>query len=408
MRKPATPSEQAELLCTGVEEVISTEELVSKLDRSVSARRPLRVKQGFDPSSPGIHIGHAVGLRKLRQFQDLGHLVVLIVGDYTGMVGDPSEKARTRPMLSHDDVLANARTYQEQFFSIVDPERTEVRFNGEWFSGMSFKDIMELASKFTVARMLERDDFATRYQEGTSISIHEFFYPLMQAYDSVAVTADVEIGGTDQKFNLIVGRRIQRDYGQESQVVMTLPLLVGTDGTEKMSKSLGNTVDITDSPQDMYGKLMSIPDRLIPTYLRLATTLDTDEVERELRKLEDTAFNPMNLKKRLAREVVTLYRGPEASARAEEEFVRVFSQQQLPEDIREYRVPAAERIWIVRLLTEAGLARSASEARRLLRQGAVSIQGERVTEETLELVVESPIVVKVGKKRFVRILPSTL
>jgi tyrosyl-tRNA synthetase len=407
MSQPASPSEQADILCAGAEEVISRDELVSKLDEARSQNRPLRIKQGFDPSSPGIHIGHAVGLRKLRQFQDLGHLVVLIVGDYTGMVGDPSEKSTTRPMLTHDEVLANARTYQEQFFGIVDPDRTEVRFNGEWFSQMSFRDVMELASKFTVARLLERDDFHKRYRDGTPISIHEFFYPLMQAYDSVAVTADVEIGGTDQKFNLLVGRRIQRDYGQVPQVVMTLPLLVGTDGAEKMSKSLGNTIDITDAPQDMYGKVMSIPDSLIPMYLRLATTLGTSEIDRELRKLEGPGFNPMDLKKRLAREVVTLFHGLQAAVSAEEEFVRVFSQQELPENVPEYHVSTAESVWIVRLLTETGLVQSASEARRLLRQGAVSVNGKKVVDEAHQLLVDAPLVLKVGKRRFLRVLPST-
>jgi tyrosyl-tRNA synthetase len=402
-----TPGEQVELLLGGTEEVISPDELLEKLERSAERRLPLRVKQGFDPSSPGIHIGHAVGLRKLRQFQDLGHLVVLIVGDYTGMVGDPSEKSATRPMLTHDEVLQNARTYQDQFFSIVDRERTEVRFNGEWFSAMSFGDIMQLASHFTVARLLERDDFHKRYRDGAPISIHEFFYPLMQAYDSVAVHADVEIGGTDQKFNLLVGRKIQRDYGQDSQIVMTLPLLVGTDGAEKMSKSLGNTVDIADPPREMYGRLMSIPDTAIPVYLKLATTLGDAEVSRLLVQLEDPSFNPMELKRLLARQVVGMYHDATAAERAEEEFVRVFSQREAPEDMPTYRMPPDEKLWIVRVLTEAGLARSSSDARRLLRQGAVSIDGQRVEDENLELEVSSPVVLKVGKKRFLRVLPPT-
>jgi tyrosyl-tRNA synthetase len=403
----ASASEQLDLLLTGTEEVISPEELLQKLERSVQLGQPLRIKQGFDPSSPGIHIGHAVGLRKLRQFQDLGHLVVLIVGDYTGMVGDPSEKSKTRPMLAHGEVIENARSYQEQLFTIVDPERTEVRFNGEWFSKMSFRDIMELASKITVARMLERDDFQKRYQIGTPITIHEFFYPLMQAYDSVAVRADVEIGGTDQKFNLLVGRRIQRDYGQEPQVTMTFPLLVGTDGVEKMSKSLGNTVDITDPPSDMFGKLMSIPDDSISSYLRLGTTLEPEEVARHLKRLDDPSFNPMELKRLLAREVVTIYHGAGAAATSEKQFLRVFSQGELPEEIPTYKVPRRGKVWIVRLLTASGLARSSSEARRLLKQGAVSVDGNRVTDEALELEVTRPIVCKVGKRRFLRVLPAT-
>lgn len=401
----ATPSEQLELLVKGAEEVLSPEELLTKLERAVKEKRPLRVKQGFDPSSPGIHIGHAVGLRKLRQFQDLGHTVVLIVGNYTGMVGDPSLRSQTRPMLTEDEVMENARTYQEQIFKIVDPDRTEVHFNGEWFSAMSFKDVMELAAKFTVARMLERDDFHMRYAGGNPISIHEFFYPLMQAYDSVAIEADVEIGGTDQKFNLLVGRKIQRDYGQESQIVMTFPLLVGLDGENKMSKSLGNTVDITDPPNDMYGKIMSIPDASLPVYLRLATTLEAAEADRHLEKLEDPSFNPMELKKFLAREVVVLYHGPQAAAAAEEEFSRVFSRREEPEEMPEYRMPAPGKIWIAKLLVDAGLTRSSSEARRLLMQGAVYIDGERVTDEDLQLEVKGPLILKVGKKRFLKLLP---
>lgn len=401
----ATPSEQLELLAQGAEEVISPQELLAKLERAIEEKRPLRVKQGFDPSSPGIHIGHAVGLRKLRQFQDLGHTVVLIVGNYTGMVGDPSLRSQTRPMLTEDEVMENARTYQEQIFKIVDPDKTEVHFNGEWFSAMSFHDVMELAAKFTVARMLERDDFHMRYDDGNPISIHEFFYPLMQAYDSVAIEADVEIGGTDQKFNLLVGRKIQRDYGQDSQIVMTFPLLVGLDGENKMSKSLGNTVDITDAPNDMYGKIMSIPDASLPIYLRLATTLEAIEVDRRLKNLEDPSFNPMDLKKFVAREVVTLYHGSDAATAAEEEFSRVFSRRGQPEEMPEYRVPERGKIWIAKLLAESGLARSNSEARRLLKQGAVYIDGERVTDEDLQLEVTGQLVLKVGKKRFLKLLP---
>ncbi len=407
MTRSLVPSEQLELLSEGTEEVISSQELLAKLEECVADGRPLRVKQGFDPSSAGIHIGHAVGLRKLRQFQELGHLVVLIVGDYTGMVGDPSEKSSTRPMLTHEEVLANARTYQEQFFSIVDPEKTEVRFNGEWFSKMSFRDVMDLASKFTVARLLERDDFHKRYRDGTPISIHEFFYPLMQAYDSVAVRADVEIGGTDQKFNLLVGRRIQRDYGQDPQVIMTFPLLVGTDGVEKMSKSLGNTVDITDEPSDMYGKIMSIPDAVLPVYLRLATTLQPAEVDRQIKKLEDPAFNPMHLKRRLAHEVVAIYHGDRQADRAAEEFARVFTARELPRDMPEYYARDRHGVWIVRLLKESGLADSSSEARRLVRQGAVTIDDQRVSDEGLEIEVDGPLVIRVGRKRFLRVLPPT-
>jgi tyrosyl-tRNA synthetase len=401
----ATPSEQLELLVRGAEEVISPGELLAKLERATDEKRPLRVKQGFDPSSPGIHIGHAVGLRKLRQFQDLGHLVVLIVGNYTGMVGDPSLRSQTRPMLTEDEVMENARTYQEQIFTIIDPDRTEVHFNGEWFSAMSFHDVMALAAKFTVARMLERDDFHLRYDDGNPISIHEFFYPLMQAYDSVAIEADVEIGGTDQKFNLLVGRKIQRDYGQDSQIVMTFPLLVGLDGESKMSKSLGNTVDITDAPNDMYGKIMSIPDASLPVYLRLATTLEAAEADRRLKKLKDPSFNPMDLKKFVAREVVTLYHGSDAATAAEEEFSRVFSRRGQPEEMPEYRLPERGKIWIAKLLADSGLTRSTSESRRLLKQGAVYIDGERVSDEDLQLEVEGPLVLKVGKKRFLRLLP---
>ncbi|HDN59533.1 MAG TPA: tyrosine--tRNA ligase, partial [Candidatus Marinimicrobia bacterium] len=294
---------QLEVIKSGVEELISEEELIKKLERCEKTGKPLRVKQGFDPTAPDIHLGHTVGLRKLKQFQDLGHTVVLIIGDYTGMVGDPSGKSETRPRLTYEQVMENAKTYEKQFFKILDRDRTEVRYNGEWFSKMSFSDVMDLAAKFTVARLLERDDFSNRYKEGKPISLHEFFYPLMQGFDSVAIQADVEIGATEQKFNLVAARQIQREYGQEPQVILTLPVLEGIDGTQRMSKTLGNYVGIDEPPDEMFGKVMSIPDELILKYFTLVTDYSVEQLKDLKKRLDDPAVNPMEIKKELARAI---------------------------------------------------------------------------------------------------------
>lgn len=395
--------EQMEVILRGTAEVISEEELEGKIERSLRTGKPLTVKQGFDPTAPDIHIGHTVSLRKLRQFQDLGHKVVFLIGDFTGMIGDPSGRSEMRKRLSRQEVLQNARTYQEQVFKILDPERTVVAFNSEWCEPMKFEDVLVLASRYTVARMLERDDFSQRYKQGKPITIMEFLYPLIQAYDSVALKADVEVGGTDQKFNLLVGRDVQREYGQEPQVALMMPLLVGTDGKEKMSKSLGNYIGINEPPEEIYGKTMSIPDFLIYPYFELATDVDSSELAEIKRSLEDPEVNPMDLKRKLARRLVAMYHGEEAARRAEEAFDKVFRRREVPDEVPEY-VLNQDRIWIVRLLTSSGLASSNSEARRLIAQGGVYIDGRRVTDPNLEVEFKGGEVVKVGKRRFLRVV----
>ena len=397
--------EQIEILKRGVEHLVSEEELRAKIERSLKEGKPLRVKAGFDPTAPDIHIGHTVLIRKMRQFQDLGHEVIFLIGDFTGMIGDPSGKDKMRPRLSEEDVKRNAETYKEQVFKILDPERTVIDFNSRWCSAMSFRDVLELASKYTVARMLERDDFADRYRSGKPITIMEFLYPLVQAYDSVALRADVELGGTDQIFNLLVGRDVQREYGQEPQVVMTTPLLVGTDGVEKMSKSLGNYIGINEPPSEIYGKTMSIPDDLIYPYFELATDVPLSELRRIKSELEDPEVNPMDLKMRLARKFVEMYHGREAALRAEKEFNRVFRERKIPEEMKEHAVRCREKIWIVRLLRDSGLAPTNSEARRLISQGAVSIDGQRISDPNLDLDLRGGEVLKVGR-RFVKLICS--
>lgn len=395
--------EQMEAILRGTAEVISEEELEGKLERSLRTGKPLTVKQGFDPTAPDIHIGHTVSLRKLRQFQDLGHKVVFLIGDFTGMIGDPSGRFEMRKRLSREEVLQNAKTYQEQVFKILDPERTVVAFNSEWCEPMKFEDVLVLASRYTVARMLERDDFSQRYKQGKPITIMEFLYPLIQAYDSVALKADVEVGGTDQKFNLLVGRDVQREYGQEPQVALMMPLLVGTDGKEKMSKSLGNYIGINEPPKEIYGKTMSIPDFLIYPYFELATDVDSSELVEIRRALEDPEVNPMDLKRRLARRLVAMYHGEEAARKAEEAFDKVFRKREVPDEVPEY-VLNQDRIWIVRLLTSSGLVSSNSEARRLIAQGGVYIDGQRVTDPNLEVEFEGGEVVKVGKRKFLKVV----
>ncbi|QIA26822.1 tyrosine--tRNA ligase [Thermaerobacter sp. PB12/4term] len=405
---PALPArEQLELLRRGAAEIVSEEELLQKLQRSVETGRPLRVKLGLDPTAPDLHIGHTVVLRKLRQFQDLGHQVVLIIGDFTGRIGDPTGKSVTRPQLTEEQVRANARTYAEQLGRILDMERTELTFNARWLGPMTFADVIRLAARYTVARMLERDDFAQRYREGRPIAIHEFLYPLAQAYDSVAVRADVELGGTDQKFNLLVGREIQREYGQEAQVALLMPLLEGTDGKDKMSKSLGNYIAIADPPGEMFGKTMSIPDELIVKYMVLATDLDMGEIRRLEQGMASGQVNPRDAKLRLAHALVRMYHGRAAADAAQEEFLRVFSRHELPAEMPEVVLPAP-RLDAVRLLRAAGMAPSNSEARRLIEQGAVRLDGQRVASPQDELAPADGAVLQVGKRRFARLrLPGS-
>jgi tyrosyl-tRNA synthetase len=396
---------QLEMIKRGTEQILPEDELIAKLEKSVRTSTPLRIKEGFDPTAPDIHLGSAVTIRKLKQFQDLGHEVIFLIGDFTGMIGDPSGRMDSRRRMTREDVMKNAETYKEQVFKILDPDKTRIEFNSRWCSPMNFTDVLELASKYTIARLLEREDFAERYKSNRPISVLEFLYPLVQGYDSVALQADVELGGTDQIFNLLVGREIQREYGQEPQVVITMPLLVGTDGVEKMSKSLGNYIGICESPNEMFGKTMSIPDELIIPYFRLCTDVPVVELEAMENQMKGTEINPRDLKMRLAQEVVTMYHDSGSATAAEEEFKRVFQCRGLPDEIPLFQVFAEELpIWIVKLLTASGMASSNGEARRLIAQGGVSIDGQRVTDENLELALDREVILKVGKLRYRRIV----
>jgi tyrosyl-tRNA synthetase len=385
----------------GVAEVFPREDLVSKLEKSRRENRPLRIKLGFDPTAPDIHLGHAVPLNKLRHFQDLGHQVVLIIGDYTGMVGDPSGRDATRPQLTHEAVMEHAQTYLDQVGKVLDRARTEVVYNGDWFAKMTFLDVIRLAAKMTVARVLERDDFLKRYKAGEPISLHEFMYPLMQGHDSVMVRADVEIGGTDQRFNLLVGRQFQKEAGQEPQVAITLPLLVGTDGVQKMSKSYGNYIGISEPPGVMFGKTMSVPDALLRSYFELASGLPAEQVERLL------AGDPMQAKLALACAIVERYHGADAAREAADRFDREVRHKEAPADAPEVRVPpdllADGKIWIARLIVHCGMAASTSEARRLVEQGAVSIDGQVIADSGAEVAPYPGFLLKAGKRKFARV-----
>jgi tyrosyl-tRNA synthetase len=382
------------LLNRGVAEIIVEEEMI-KLLRS---GRKLRLKEGFDPSAPDIHLGHMVTLKKLRQFQELGHQIVLIVADWTAQIGDPSGVSVTRPMLSAEQVRENAETYMKQFFKIVDKEKTEIRWQSEWFGGFDLADVIRLTSKFTVAQFLARDDFNKRYNEGRPIAITELLYPLLQAYDSVAIQADVEFGGTDQKFNFLVGRELQSMMGQQSQQCFMMPLLVGTDGSQKMSKSLGNYIGVDEPPGDIYGKTMSIPDDLILQYFELVTDLPDEEIAEFRKQLDDESVNPMTLKKRLARELVTQLHGEKEATEAEQQFEKVVQKKEMPEDIIEYELK--DSINLTQLLAQSGLTGSRSEATRLIKQGAVSIDGRRISDANE--AITKKCIIKVGKRRYLK------
>lgn len=403
------PKQQVDFLARNAAEVIPKDELLAKLERSVAAGRPLRVKLGLDPTAGEVTLGWAVVLRKLREFQDLGHTAVLIVGDFTARVGDPSGKSETRPRLSKDEVEANAQRVLGQFGRILSEERLEVRYNSEWLETLDMEEILRLTASYTVARMLERDDFAKRFAEQRPISIMEFLYPLLQARDSAAVESDVELGGNDQKFNLLVGRDIQRDHGQEPQVVFTMPLLIGLDGTRIMGQSLGNYVGIAEPPDEMFGKLMSIPDHLIVEYLRLCTTAPSDQVEEVEAGLAEGSLRPDLAKRRVAREIVDLYHGPGAGAEAERRFDLVHKQREIPEEVTEVELPPSvaslTRVWLPRLLAELGLVKSNSEGKRLIEQGGVRIDGNRATDPDLEVPVAELAgkVLQVGTRKFVRV-----
>jgi len=398
-------TEQLKWIKRGTVTVLPEEDLAKKIERSLGEGKPLRVKLGCDPSRPDLHLGHTVVLRKLRQFQDLGHEAILVIGDFTGMIGDPSGRSKTRPSLTLEETRINGQSYFEQASKVLDPTRARIVYNSEWLGKMTFEDVIRLASKYTVARMLERDDFHTRYAQGEPISIHELLYPLAQAMDSVALQADVELGGTDQTFNLLVGRDIQREYGQEPQVIVTTPILPGLDGVEKMSKSLNNYVGITEPPNEMYGKLLSIPDKLIYDYFELLTNVSNEELARIQADLQNPKVNPRDLKRRLAREIVSMYHSPGAAKQAEEEFDRIFVDKELPSEVPAYTPEvSSDRIWIVKLLVASGLAPSNSEARRLIAQGAVSLNGERIQDENLEVPLQEDVILKVGKRKFLKVV----
>jgi tyrosyl-tRNA synthetase len=385
----------------GASEIIPEEDLVKKLERSIKTNKPLNIKLGCDPSRPDLHLGHSVVLRKLRQFQDLGHRAILIIGDFTGMIGDPSGKSKTRPSLSLEETHRNGQSYFEQAEKILSTQRVSMQYNSDWLNKLSFADVIRLASKYTVARMLERDDFTNRYKAGEAISVHEFLYPLAQAMDSVAIHSDLELGGTDQKFNLLVGRDIQREYDQEPQVILTMPILVGTDGIDKMSKSLDNYIGISDSPKEIFGKTLSIPDNLIYQYFELVTDVPMNELAGIKSSLENVKTNPRDVKRQLARTLVRMYHSQFSANEAEKEFDRIFVQKSNPDNIEEFK--RSDSISIITLLTETKLASSKGEARRLIDQGGVSIDDERVTDPNLLLPDKDEFILKVGKRRFLKV-----
>lgn len=404
--------DQLHVLKRGVAEIVSEEELFGKLERSLRTGVPLRVKLGADPSAPDLHLGHAVVLRKLRQFQDLGHQVIFLIGDFTGLIGDPTGRSETRKPLTVEEIQANAETYKRQIFRILDPARTEIRFNSEWLGRMEFADVIRLTAQYTVARLLERDDFQKRYREGHPIGVHEFLYPLVQGHDSVALKADVELGGTDQKFNLLVGRELQRADGQEPQVALITPLLEGTDGVQKMSKSLGNYIGIDERAREIYGKTMSIPDPLIVRYAELAAGMSLEAVEAIRRGLEEGGLHPREAKAEVAKKLVALYHGEQAAEEAALEFDRIFREKGLPDDIPAFEVAEGDieesaeiknTVPIAWLIAASGGTRSISEAKRLIRQGGVSLDGQVILDEYLSVRLDQEHLLRVGKRFFRRI-----
>lgn len=394
-----TLDEALSLINRGAEEILVEGELKAKLKEG----RPLRIKAGFDPTAPDLHLGHTVLINKLRQFQELGHEVMFLIGDFTAMIGDPTGKSATRPPLTRDQIIENAQTYEHQIYKILDPDKTLVMFNSSWMNGMGSAELIQLASRHTVARMLERDDFSKRYSSGQSIAIHEFLYPLIQGYDSVAMKADVELGGTDQKFNLLVGRQLQESFGQKPQTVLTMPILEGLDGVQKMSKSLNNYVGINDAPDDMFGKLMSISDDLMWRYFELLSFRPLSEIDGFRQEIEQ-GKNPRDVKFLLAEELISRFHDAAAATKARENFIARFQKGAMPEEMPELTLSADEEaIPIANLLQKAGLVQSTSEALRMIKQGAVRIDGERVEEKGLEISVGSVHVYQVGKRRFARV-----
>ena len=395
-----------DLIKRGVSEIIPEGELVRKIEKSILRQTPLNIKLGCDPSRPDLHLGHSVVLRKLRQFQDLGHQAIFIVGDFTGMIGDPSGRSKTRPSLSIEETRLNGQSYFDQATKILSASKVKMVYNSEWLAQMSFSDVIRLASKYTVARMLERDDFTIRYKAGEPISVHEFLYPLAQAMDSVAIDSDVELGGTDQKFNLLVGRDIQREFGKEPQVILTMPILVGTDGKEKMSKSLDNYIGISEAPREMYGKTLSISDDLIYDYFLLATDLPANVLSALKKDLEKKSVNPRDSKRRLARKIISMYHSEQDAIAAEEEFDRIFVKKDLPDDIETFSLEAPHNaVGILQLLLDTKLVESKGEARRLIEQGGVSVDGVKIADINASVQLVRPVIVKVGRRRFLKVAP---
>lgn len=398
-----TINEQLDIIRKGTVEIIPEDELIKKLERSISTGKPLKVKLGCDPSSSDLHIGHAVVLNKMREFQDLGHEAILIIGDFTAMIGDPTGKKKTRPQLTFEETRLNGETYFKQASKILDIEKTKVVYNSEWLDKLSIQDLIKVLGRFTLQRIIERDDFTNRLRDQQEISLHEILYPIMQGYDSYAIKADVELGGTDQKFNNLIGRDMQKRFNEEPQVVITMPLLEGTDGTEKMSKSLNNYIGITDKPQDIFGKTMSIPDILIFKYYELATRLTPAELADIRAEIEAPETNPRDVKRKLGFELVKLYYDEQSAQNAIEEFDKIFIKKDIPDDIPDYEV-TENKIVLISLLVESKLAESKGAARRLIQQGGISVNGEKVSDVNYELIPESGLIVKAGKRKFIRLV----
>lgn len=393
--------EQIKIIQKGADEIINIDELKEKIRKSERENRPLTIKLGLDPTAPDIHLGHAVVLRKIKQLQDLGHRAVIIIGDFTGMIGDPTGKSKTRKQLTREEVVKNAVTYEKQIYKILDKDKTEMRFNSVWLSKLNCADVVKIASKYTVTRMLEREDFNNRFKNQQSIGIHEFIYPLLVSYDSVEVKADIELGGTDQRFNILLGRTIQREFGMESQVAVFMPILEGTDGIEKMSKSLGNYIGINEQPDSMYTKVMQIPDDLIVKYFELATDVHPDEIEKIKEALKTNTANPRDIKMRLAREIVALYHGDKKALSAQENFVAVYQKNQAPENLPQVYIKKGESL--IDAMTKAGFANSNSEAKRLIIQGGVKINNRTVLDYN-DLALDTEDILKVGKAKFAKII----
>jgi tyrosyl-tRNA synthetase len=399
------PEEQLRTIERGVVETLVAGELLKKLERSYENKTPLKIKAGFDPTAPDIHLGHTVLLEKMRQFQDLGHEVIFIIGDFTGMIGDPTGKSEIRKPLSREDVLKNAETYKEQAFKILDPDKTQVVFNNDWIGKMTATDIIRLAAKHTVARMMEREDFNKRFKNNQPIGIHEFLYPLIQGYDSVHLEADIELGGTDQKFNMLVGRELQKEDGKEPQVVIMMPLLEGLDGVNKMSKSLNNYIGITETPKDMFGKIMSASDELMMRFYELLSHMSIDELNDMKQKMKDGTAHPMAVKKNLAWEIVDRYHGKDAANNALVEFENIFKKKGVPDNVPTFKLENSEDFWLPKILKASGLTKSTGEALRLIKQGAVSIDDEKWTDPDKNVPAGEHLL-KVGKRRFLKILPQ--